>query len=178
MSITRRELRGRLQAAGTRIAPSPRPEFVAGLEKKVLAQAAPRRPTALAPLIATRRRPRILPIMSAAAAIAAAVVLTGALAGWFGRGAPHHPLALAVAVDTVVVMPDGTSMQGVNGLELPDGTVVRTGPNGHVSAGTVDLGPGLEGIVEAGRLVLRQPPTTLPPAVRLPSTTLPAPRLP
>lgn len=93
--------------------------------------------------------------MSGAVAAAAAAVLVGALAGVYGHGVDDQSLALAVAVDTIVQMPDGTMVAGEQGLALPDGTVVRTGPNGHCAAGDVELGPGLEALVDAGQLRLR-----------------------
>jgi hypothetical protein len=45
---------------------------------------------------------------------------------------------------------------------LPDGSVVRTGPNGRAAAGRVELGPGLEAQVDAGRLRLRTVPGGAP----------------
>jgi hypothetical protein len=157
-----RTLRRRLEAAGTRPTAPPRPEFVARLESKLFGFATIGRRTAVVALTVPRpqrRRRPVVPALSAAAAVAAAVVLTGAFAGWFGREIPQHHLALTAAVDTVVVMPDGSFLQGVNGLELPDGALVRTGPSGHVSVGSVDLGPGLEAVVQSGHLVSR---TTVP----------------
>ncbi len=79
-------------------------------------------------------------------------------AGVYGRGAEDRALALAVAVDTTVQLPDGSLVTGARGLDLPDGTVVRTGPNGRCSAGDVDLGPGIEALVDSGRLRLRSAP--------------------
>ena len=157
---SRRELRRELRAAGERLAPGPDAGFVTGLAVRLAAEAAVRhRVSLVAP--SRRRRLRPLPVLTGAAAVVAGVVLVGALDGWFGRADEEVALALAGAVDTTVVMPDGSSIEGRTGLTLPDGSVVRTGPNGHAAAGTVELGPGLEAEVDAGRLRLRTagPPT-------------------
>jgi hypothetical protein len=151
---SRRELRRELTAAGSRFAPGPDTGFVAGLALQLAAEAAVRRRFALlAP--AKRRRVRPVPVLTGAAAVVAGLVLVGALDGWFGRAEGNVALALAGAVDTTVVMPDGRSVEGRSGLVLPDGSVVRTGPNGHAAAGSFELGPGLEAQVNAGRLRLR-----------------------
>jgi len=96
-----------------------------------------------------------MPLLTGAAAVVAGFVLVGALDGWFGQPETEVALALAGAVDTTVVLPDGRSVEGHTGLVLPDGSVVRTGPNGSAAAGSVELGPGLEALVDAGRLRLR-----------------------
>jgi hypothetical protein len=73
----------------------------------------------------------------------------------YGRGVEDRALALAVAVDTTVQLPNGSMITGARGLSLPDGAVVRTGPNGHCAAGDVELGPGIEALVASGHLRLR-----------------------
>jgi hypothetical protein len=169
MSASRRDVQALLEEVGSRPAPEPRTEFITGLEARLLADA---RPAARAGVVTPMRgRPtgRLRPALVAAAAAAAAVVLVGSLAGWFGRDQVQRQLALASAVDTTVVLPDGTEVRGTDGLDLPDGTIVRTGPEGHAAVGNVDLGPSQEAVIEAGRLRITIPDITLPP-VSLPVT--------
>jgi hypothetical protein len=146
---TRRELRSMLRTAGARPVPRLRPEFVALAEPHgamLPPAAALEPPQRLRPV----RRPAL--VMGAAAA-ALTLVLVGALTGIVGGPSAEAGLQLASAVDTVVVLPDGSTVDGTRGLALPDGAVLRIGPNGRASAGDVDLGPGDEAVVEDGRLV-------------------------
>lgn len=152
MSATRREMRTLLELAATRGAREPDRGFRIDLERRLVTTVPPGRLVALPNAPRRARRPGVL---SGAVAATAAVVLAGALTGVYGQGADDQRLALAVAVDTVVQLPDGTMVPGERGLALPDGTVVRTGPNGHCAAGDVELGPGLEALVDAGHLRLR-----------------------
>ena len=140
-----------LLRAGLRTTPAPAPAFLAGLAARLVADAEARLRIVRLPARVRHR----LPVVAAAVAMIAAVVLVGALAGWFGRGPDSHSLALAGAVDTTVLFPDGTKVAGYTGLTLPDGAVVRTGPNGRATAGNVELGPALEALVDAGALHLR-----------------------
>jgi hypothetical protein len=100
------------------------------------------------------RARRQLPIIAGAIGAVAAAMLTAVFSGWFGRRPAEHALALVTAVDTTVLMPDGTSIVGRGGLTLPDGALVRTGPNGRAAAGDVEIGPELEALVDAGHLRL------------------------
>jgi len=147
-----RDVRALLRVAAERPVLVPRPGFVNALEAHLVSQVPPGRLVAL-PRRERRRRAPVL--VTGAAAAAAAVVLLGALTGVFGRGVEDRALALAVAVDTTVQLPDGSMIEGVRGVSLPEGAVVRTGPNGRCSAGDVDFGPGMEALVAAGRLRLR-----------------------
>ncbi len=167
--LGRRQLRRMLLRAGLQAAPAPRPAFLAGLSARLVADAEARLRVLTLP---TRGRRRI-PVTAAVAAVAS-VVLVGALAGWFGHGPDRHSLALAGAVDTMVVLPDGTSVVGYTGLELPDGAVVRTGPNGRASAGDVELGPALEALVDAGELHLRASGAAVTDAAVVTTTNAPA----
>lgn len=161
---SRRALRRELRALGARGVPDADAGFVAGLALRLAADAAAgRRIAFVGP--ARRPRARALPVLTGAAAVLAGVVLVGALDGWFGSPDADVALALAGAVDTTVVLPDGRSVEGHTGLVLPDGSVVRTGPNGRAAAGTVELGPGLEAQVDAGRLRLRTAVAGAPSAV-------------
>jgi len=170
MRTTRRDLRDLLEVAGSREVGAPERGFRVELEHRLLTTNPPGRLIALPPAPRRTRRPGV---MSGAIAAAAAAVLVGALAGVYGQGVDDRALNLAVAVDTVVQLPDGTMVAGEQGLSLPDGAVVRTGPNGHCAAGEVELGPGLEALVDAGRLRLRM--VAPGGAVALPTTLAPAP---
>jgi hypothetical protein len=154
--VTRRDVRDLLLEAATRSVAEPRSSFLGGLEAHLGAQVPPGR---LIALPRRARRTRVPAVMTGVAAAAAAAVLVGALAGVYGRAAEDRALALAVAVDTTVQLPDGSMITGARGLDLPDGAVVRTGPNGRCSAGDVDLGPGIEALVDSGRLRLRSAAT-------------------
>ncbi len=153
--VSRRAMRDLLLEAATRPVPEPRSTFLGALDAHLAAQAPPGRLVALPRRV---RRSRVPAVLTGVAAAAAAAVLVGALTGVYGRGAEDRALALAVAVDTTVQLPDGSLVTGARGLDLPDGTVVRTGPNGRCSAGDVDLGPGIEALVDSGRLRLRSAP--------------------
>ena len=153
--IARGEVRALLREAGEREVLEAGAGFVSGLEAHLGAQAPPGR---LVALPRRARRTRVPVLVTAATAAAAAAVLLGALTGIYGRGVEDRVLALAVAVDTTVQLPDGNLIEGVRGISLPDGAVVRTGPHGHCSAGDVDFGPGMEALVDAGRLRLRAAP--------------------
>ena len=160
----RRDVQILLEEAGSRPAPEPSTEFVAGLEARLLADSRPPVPATVITPMRARPTGRLRPALVAAAGAAAAVVLVGSLAGWFGRDEVQRRLALASAVDTTVVLPDGTEVEGTDGLDLPDGTIVRTGPEGHAAVGNVDLGPSQEAVIRSGRLEITVPEVTVPPA--------------
>ncbi len=149
---TRRDVRDLLELAGSRGATGPTSGFRLDLERRLVSTPPPGHLVALPSMPRRARRPGV---MSGAVAAAAAAVLIGALTGVYGHGVDDRTLDLAVAVDTVVQLPDGTVITGKQGLSLPDGAVVRTGPNGRCAAGDVEFGPGLEALVDAGHLRLR-----------------------
>ncbi len=173
---SRRALRALLEDVGTQAIPEPRSEFVTGLQTRLLGDvAALPAPTSLVERAQARSRARFVrPMLVSAAAAVAALVLAGSLAGWFGQDEQQRQLALASAVDTIVVLPDGTTIDGHGGLALPDGAIVQTGPNGHAAVGNVDLGPGQQAVVEGGRLQVSTPEPTVPTVVTtLPPVTVP-----
>jgi hypothetical protein len=137
---TRRQLRRLLLRAGFRVAPPPRQTFIAALAARLGAYGTAHLSGAAVLALPARAR-RQLPLIAGALVAMAVAVFTAVFSGWFGRGPGQHRLALAAAVDTTVVLPDGSSVAGRTGLELPNGTVVRTGPNGRASAGDVELDP-------------------------------------
>ncbi len=151
MSTGRGRARQRLTHLGAHPVDGPTPRFAFGLERRLVQQAGL---VAGATLVALPTRHRsLLPALTLGAGALATVVLAGALLGTFGRGG-SEVLSLAAAVDTTVVMPGGHAVAGHTGLNLPNGSVVWTGPNGSASAGPVEIGPGIEAVVDAGRLRL------------------------
>jgi hypothetical protein len=171
MSPTRHALRAELTRLADQPVDGPSPAFQARLERQLIGSVdAPSGATVVG---LPRRHRRLVPVLSVAAATVATVVLAGALLGAFGHGG-RGSLQLGNAHDTTVVLPGGHSVPGRTGLGLPNGAVVRTGPNGQAAAGPVQLGPSVEGVVDGGRL---QPlPVVAPrlPAVTLPAVTLPS----
>lgn len=168
MSPTRRAVRDDLTRLGQQPVTRPSFGFKASLERQLIGgvEALPGGTLLALP----RRQRRRLPAVTLAAASVAGVVLGGALLGAFGHGGTGA-LQLAAAVDTTVVMPGGQTVPGRTGLGLPDGSVVWTGPNGRAAAGPVDLGPGIEGVVDAGRLRLQPLPAGSVPSNLAPVTT-------
>ncbi len=156
MTATRRDLRRTLDSMANRVVPEPRSSFVVGLEARLAHELSTRRTVVSLP---SRRRSG-LPFIGGLTVLGASVVLSGALAGWYGER-DVEALELSSAFDTMVMMPDGTQVAGASGLALPDGAVVRTGPHGQAAAGSVELGPGIEALVDSGRLVLH-PVTAAP----------------
>jgi hypothetical protein len=114
------------------------------------------------------------------AAAVAAIVLAGAMSGWFAGGGSESP-TLVSAHDTTVILPNGRSVEGKVGLELPDGALVQTGPAGSATAGGVEIGPGAQATVNDGQVETTLPTVTVPtlPTVpTVPITPPPTPSLP
>jgi hypothetical protein len=165
------DLKDRMAWLGEQPVDGPSPEFVARLEQRLVGAKAPVSNLVLLP---TRRR-TLTRVVSAAAVAVALVVGSAALLGAFSGGG--RSLQLGKAVNTTVVLPNGKRVPGHLGLNLPNGAVVSTGTNGRASAGSVDLGPGIQATVNNNRLQLTPttPPTqhaSVPPQV--PSVTLPS----
>jgi hypothetical protein len=155
---TKVDIRRSLETVATRAVPAPDAAFVADLERRLVARGPAARPEPVTTLTPRHARPRrLVPVTSVAAAMVAGLVLLGALSGWFGGAGStsSRDLVLTAAVDTTVQLPDGHTVAGRAGLDLPDGAIVRTGPNGHAVAGKIELGPGLEAVVSDGHLELR-----------------------
>jgi hypothetical protein len=188
MSPARRAVRDDLTRLGEQPVTGPSSAFTTRLERQLGGGVEALLGVTL--LALPRRQRRRLPAVTVAAASVAGVVLAGALLGAFGHGGTGA-LQLAAAVDTTVVMPGGQTVPGRTGLGLPDGSVVWTGPNGRAAAGPVVLGPGIEGVVDAGQLRLQPLPAgsvpsnpapvttlTIPPVVHGPKVTVPKVTLP
>ena len=154
----------RLREAGQSPVPPADPAFATMLEERL-------RAGALAPEPALRpaaRQPRHVWFPVAAVAAALTLVL-GSVAVL--RGGGDDVVRVASATDTVVVLPDGTVGPATPGLELPDGSRLQTGNEGHLVAGGTELGPKQEATVEDG--TVKPSPTTLPPKPSNPPTTAP-----
>lgn len=149
---SRRELRVLLELAGSRPTPAPSPVFVATTDAVLRGE-----PSDAVPLVERprrSRRARTPAVLTGAAAAAVALVLVGALTGVMGGPGEGDAdaLSLGASVDTTVVLPDGTTVEGARGLALPEGSTVRTGPHGHAVIDGVELGPASVATVEGGRL--------------------------
>ncbi len=151
MNRRRRRAEARLARLAETPVDGPRPGFSVTLERRLIGAASV---AAGATLVALPTRHRsLLPILTVGAATVATAVLAGALFGVIGQGG-SGALHLAAAVDTTVVMPGGHAVAGHSGLNLPNGAVVWTGPQGNALAGTVEMGPGIEAVVDSGTLKL------------------------
>jgi hypothetical protein len=184
MTVSRSDVEATLQRAGSRPAPKPTAAFVAGLEARLMssADAVPGPVVAVADASPSRshaRIPHLVPVLSAVAAAVAAVVLAGALSGWFAGGGSENP-TLVSAHDTTVVLPSGRSVEGKVGLELPDGALVQTGPDGSATAGGVEIGPDTQATVNNGQVQTTPtlPTVTIPTLPTVPSLPVTAPTIP
>jgi hypothetical protein len=150
---SRRDMRELLELAGSREVP-PRAETTRLFTPTVMP--VPLRGEGATDELAERRASRRLPaVLTGAAAAILVVVLVAAVALSSSDGdgvGDRSELALITAVDTVVMLPDGSTIAGARGVELPDGTVIRTGPQGRATVAGVRLGPDTEAVVRAGRV--------------------------
>jgi hypothetical protein len=156
ITASRRDVRRALEEISGAPSAVPSESFVADLERRLLEQGDATQPERVAVLTPRReRRRRLAPVVAAAAVIVAAVVLVGALSGWLDGPSSTTPrLELVAAVDTTVTFPNGRTVPARNGMELPDGSILRTGPDGHVSARGAELGPSSVAVVLDGTLRL------------------------
>jgi hypothetical protein len=163
--VTSDDLRSLLALAGSRPVPEPDPDFLAETEARILGLDRKERGAAAVPLdddpldelsVRRGRRLRRPALLTGAAAAVVVLVIVGALTGLYGGGGGDGSagggLALVTAIDTVVVLPDGTIVDGARGLELPDGTIIRTGPRGRATIAGVLLGPDTKAVVRNGRV--------------------------
>jgi hypothetical protein len=148
---SRRHLRVLLHVAGNRRTPEIAPAFLAAGDARFGALL----PLAVVEPRSRRERRRAPAVLTGAAAATVVLVLAGALTGVYGGPAADADLALEDAANTIVMLPDGNTIDGVRGVTLPNGAIVLTGAHGRAAAGDVELGPGLEAVVDAGRLRLR-----------------------
>lgn len=157
------DLERRLREAGRDQVPDPRPAFAEVLEHRLRAGV----PLAPAPVVVIRPGRRWVPVGALAAAAVVVVALAVA-----SLGPEEQELRVASASDAVVVLPDGAEEPAVPGLVVPDGSLIRTGKEGRVRAGKVEIGPNREAVVAKG--AMRSQPKPSRPAT--PVVTPPAPR--
>lgn len=171
------DLRRKLDAAGRRPVPDPRPEFVSELEDRLVAAARARAPESPPDALPeSRRRPR--PGFGLAAGLAglAAVLAIVVVMGGFGLRTTLA-LELTDAVNVEVALADGTTLVNPEGLLLPDGAIVRIGAGGSARVGDITLGAGDTAVVSGRRLEIdrRDDSTTTVVATPSPSATRVAP---
>lgn len=159
-------LRRRLEEWGRDSSPEPSADFVRDLDARLR----------MTGLRTGPRPPRRAWLPRALLAAATVTVLALVLA----RVATQPDVApgsvqLASARDAVVELPDGSTVRATAGLVVPEGGLVRTGPDGRVVADGTAIGPNKSAVVRDGRLVARPAPTTKP-ADQRPEAT-PAPTL-
>jgi hypothetical protein len=153
------DLDRRLREVGQSPVPPPDPAFATMLEERL-------RAGVLAPEPALRPAPRQprrawFPV----AAVAAALTMVLGSVAVLRDG--EDVVRVASATDTVVVLPDGTVGPATPGLELPDGSRLQTGNEGHAVIGQTELGPKQEAMVTNG--TVKPSRTTLPPKPSAPS---------
>ena len=84
-------------------------------------------------------------------ATALVAVLALVVGGWLAlRSSPTTEVVMTAADGAAVEFPDGERIDGVAGLELPDGTRIVIGPDGSAIVGGVVLGAGVEATVVDG----------------------------
>ena len=158
------DLDRRLREAGHATVPPPDPAFATMLENRLRAGV-----LAPEPVLRPTLRPARHAWFPAAAVAAALAMVLGTLAVL--RDGGEDVVRVASATDTVVVLPDGTVGPATPGLELPDGSRLQTGSEGHVVAGKTELGPKQEATVRNG--TVKPSPTTVPPKPSEPSNPPP-----
>jgi hypothetical protein len=154
------ELDRRLREAGQAPVPPPDPAFATMLEGRLRAGSLAPEP-ALRPAARPARR-AWFPVAAVAAAL---TMVLGAVAVL--RDGGQDVVRVASATDTVVVLPDGTVGPATPGLEIPDGSRLQTGSDGHVVVGETELGPKQQAKVRKG--TVKPSPTTVPPKPSEPS---------
>ena len=177
--------RRRLEEAGRRPVPEPRPGFVAELEDRLVTAARARPTSASDPAPRPRwRRPSVALAGGAAASAAMLVIvlLVGSLSVRTAMG-----LELIDPVNVEVALVDGTTLDDPAGLLLPDGAVVRVGAGGSARVGDVVLGAGDIATIDGRRLRVDRPeqptasvatvPTASPTPTRSPTKGTPKPTI-
>jgi hypothetical protein len=153
------DLDRRLRDAGQAPVAAPDPAFATRLEHRLLAGV-----LAPEPALPPARRPAHRTWFPAAAVAAALTMVLGIAVL---RGGGEEVVRVASATDTVVVLPDGTVGPATPGLELPEGSRLQTGNEGHAVVGETELGPKQEAKVSNG--AVKPSPTTVPPKPSEPS---------
>ncbi len=156
-----RDPRNLLEQAGSRQAPQPDAEFADALEARLRAVAvsmAPAlRPAPPVPLAPARPKPVgsswrhwwVRPLV--AGLVVTALVLVAVSQGGLAPQQVAPPLELSAAVNVVVQLPDGTTVQNPEGMILPEGATVTVGDGGSARIGNLTVTAGEVVTVHGGR---------------------------
>ncbi len=125
------ETRDQLDDLGGTEVPPPDPVFAERLEERLRSGAA----VSANPAVPPPRRGRWPGLILRPGVAVTAIALVGIIgAVWFGRDdLTSDVLALTAARESFVVLPDGTEIDAVPGLEVPDGAVIEVGSDGSVT---------------------------------------------
>lgn len=138
------ELHEALRALGSGEPPEPEPTFADALEER-LRLLHGTVDVVSAPSIPTRRR--------ALWGVAAAVVIAVAFAATITQRVSDPTTRLTSAIDTSLVLPDGSIVAAVAGTDLPEGALLITGPQGSAVVGGVSIPGNSQAIIRDGTAV-------------------------
>lgn len=149
------ELHEALCALGSGEQPEPDATFAGTLEERLrlLHSTVDRVP---APSIPTRQRARW--------AVAAAVVIAVAFAATLSQRVSEPTTRLTSAIDTSLVLPDGSIVVAVAGTDLPEGALLITGPRGSAVVDGVSIPRNSQAIIRDGMAVSVSTIVTAPPS--------------
>jgi hypothetical protein len=172
-----RDPRRHLEQAGARQTPAPDPAFADALEARLRAVAASLPPAAPAPKPATQgwRRGWVR-------GLAAGLVVTALVLAAVGQrdltptpSPLDPPLELTSAVNVVVELADGTTIDNPEGMILPEGATVTVGDGGSARIGTLTLTAGERAVVHRGNAQVERPrPITSGTALATPAPKQPS----
>jgi len=149
------ELHEALRALGSGAQPEPDATFADALEERLrlLHGTVDRVP---APSIPTRQR--------ALWGVAAAVIIAVAFAATIAQRVSEPTTRLTSAIDTSVVLPDGSIVVAVAGTELPEGALLITGPQGSAVVDGVSIPKNTQAVIRDGTAVPVSTIVTIPPS--------------
>jgi len=162
------ELPDALTSLGKSEVRPPSPALVDDLEQRLLD---------LHGTIDARRGPSVPARLRFTAAVAATAVLVAGFAYVAATRSGEGTTQLSSATDTSVVLPDGAIVAANEGFDLPNGTLVITGPEGSASVDGVTIPQNSQAVIEDGtaRLVSSTTTTSAPQPQEPTSTTRPEP---
>lgn len=129
----------------------PSPALVDDLEQRLLD---------LHGTIDARRGPSVPARFRFTAAVAAPAVLVAGFAYVAATRSGEGTTQLSSATDTSVVLPDGSIVAATEGFDLPNGTLVITGPEGSASIDGVTIPQNSQAVIEDGTARLVSSTTT------------------
>jgi len=149
------ELHEELRALGSGEQPEPDATFADALEERLRLLHGTVDGVS-APSIPTRRR--------ALWGVAAAVVIAVAFAATITQRVSEPATRLTSAIDTSLVLPDGSIVAAVAGTDLPEGALLITGPRGSAVVGGVSIPGNSQAIIRDGTAVPVSTIVTIPPS--------------